>query len=59
MNCPPNCGCKVIMERNEQDIQTISKSINRMIWSVVVSSGMFVLYMLVVGANFILSHLLL
>lgn len=57
MNCPPNCGCKVIMERNAQDIQTIFKAINRMIWSVVISSGMFILYMFTIGINFILKHL--
>lgn len=57
MDCPPNCGCKYTMKRNAEDIQTLFKAINRMIWAVVVSSSMIVLYMMVMGINYILTKL--
>ena len=57
MNCPDNCGCKVMMHRNAEDIQTLFKAINRMIWAVVISSSTIVLYMLVIGVTYIMKHL--
>lgn len=56
MNCPLNCGCKVIMERNAKDIQCLFKLINRMIGWVIISSATIILYLSVIGINFILKH---
>lgn len=57
MNCPENCGCKVMMNRNAKDIQRIWKAINWMTKSVIVSSGMVILFIVTSVVNYILKIL--
>jgi len=57
MDCPDNCGCKITMNRNTQDIQRIWKAINWMTKSVIVSSGMIILFVLTSAVNYFLKFL--